>query len=216
MKTMITALAAVLIAMPSVVSQAQSSDKILNELSARAKKYTSIYAEYSSRLIDKANDVDIEQSGKVYVKGDKYNVELGDYIMISDGETVWTYEKASNDCYVDYLEDVSEGAISPSSMFTIWEDGFKHEFKEEVKENGRVLFWINLYPEVPADQNFHTIQLYVDKEKMEVTKFIVKGRDGNDVIYKLDQFKPNGEVSEDHFKFSPKKYPGVNIIDNRI
>lgn len=211
-----TLLASAIFALAVLPTQAQTSDKILKELSAKAQKYSTIYAEYSSRLIDKANDVDIQQSGKVYVKGDKYNVELGDYVMISDGETVWTYEKAANDCYVDYLEDVSDGAISPSSMFTIWEDGFKHEFKQEVKENGKTLFWINLYPENPADKNFHTIQLYIDKEKMEVVKFVVKGRESNDVVYTLDVFSPNKEVSDEQFKFNAKKHPGVNIIDNRI
>lgn len=216
MKVFFSLLTCALVLFTSSSSQAQTSDKILADLSAKAKKYTSIYAEYSSQLLDKANGVDLKQRGKVFVKGEKYNVELGDYTMISDGANVWTYDKSSNDCYIDYLEDVADGALSPSKMFTIWEDGFKHEFKSEVKENGRTLYWINLYPLKPSDRNFHTIQLYIDKEKMEVAKFVVKGREGNDVIYTIDSFQANKEIADENFKFNPKKYPGVNITDNRI
>lgn len=196
--------------------RAQTSDKILSDLSNKAKNYTTVYAEYSSQLIDKVNDVDVKQSGKVYVKGEKYYVELGDYTMISDGQSVWTYEKAVNDCYIDYLEDVADGSLSPSKMFTIWEDGFKHEFKGETKEGAQILYWINLYPTNPTEKNYHTIQLYVDKAKMEVVKFIVKGREGSDIIYKLDKFAPNQTINDTQFKFDPKKFPGVNVIDNRI
>lgn len=196
---------------------AQTSEKILGDLSAKAKTYNSVYAEYSSRLIDKANDLDLEQKGSVYVKGEQYNVDLGDYNMITDGETMWTYDKTSNECYVDYLEDVSEGeAMTPSQMFTIWEQDFKHEFKETVTEDGTSRYWINLYPNNPADKNFHTIQLYVNKGKMEVDKFIIKGRDGSDVIYSVKKFEPNKEISSDKFKFNEGKHPGVELIDNRI
>lgn len=197
-------------------AQAQSSEDILNDLSAKTQNYTTVYAEYSSRLIDQANDIDIKQAGKVFVKGEKYNLELGEYTMISDGESVWTFEKSANDCYIDYLEDVADGSLSPSQMFTIWEEGFKHEFKKEVTEDGKNLYWINLYPTNPSEKNFHTIQLYIDKAKMEVVKFVVKGREGNDIVYKITKFVPNKEISDDEFTFNPRKYPGVNIIDNRI
>ena len=111
-----------LLLVSSIAVQAQSSDKILNELSAKAKTFTSVYAEYSSRLIDQANGIDLTQEGKVYVQGEKYNIELGDYVMVTDGENIWTYEKATNDCYLDYLEDVGEdAALNPSKMFTVWE-----------------------------------------------------------------------------------------------
>lgn len=216
MKSIFTAALTALTFLAFTDANAQESEKILNDLSAKAKKYTTVYAEYTSRLIDKSNDVDIKQSGKVFVKGEKYSLELGEYTMISDGESVWTFEKSANDCYIDYLEDVADGSLSPSQMFTIWEDGFKHEFKSEVTEDGKTLYWINLYPTNPSDKNFHTIQLYIDKAKMEVVKFIVKGREGSDIVYSITKFVPNKEISDNEFTFNPRKFPGVNIIDNRI
>lgn len=205
------------IVLASTALQAQSSQKILDELSKKAQKYESVHATYSSRLIDKVNDIDQSQDGEVYVKGDKYNLELGNYVMITDGETLWTYDSTTNDCYVDYLEDVSaDEAITPSKMFTVWEQDFKNEFKETIQENGQSLYWVNLYPNDPADKPFHTIQLYIDKDKMEVVRFVVKGREGNDIIYKVKSFETNTAMPAGVFRFDKKKFPGVNIIDNRI
>lgn len=195
---------------------AQDSGEILDELSAKAKTFDSIYAEYSSRLLDEQNGIDLKQEGSISVKGKKYNLELGDYVLITDGETHWTYEKGTNDCYVDYLEDVEADSFSPSEMFTIWEKDFKHEYKGTETVNGKSTYWINLYPNNPADKTYHTIQLFVDKSKMELVKIIVKGREGNDVIYNVKSFKPNAEISANKFKFNASDYPGVNIIDNRI
>lgn len=195
---------------------AQDSGKILDELSAKAKTFDSIYAEYSSRLLDEQNGIDLKQEGSIRVKGKKYNLELGDYVLITDGETHWTYENGTNDCYVDYLEDVEGDSFSPSEMFTIWEKDFKHEYKGSETVNGKSAHWINLYPNDPADKTFHTIQLFVDKSKMEIVKIVVKGREGNDVIYNVKTFKPNAEISPNKFKFNASDYPGVNVIDNRL
>ncbi|MFM1933011.1 MAG: hypothetical protein RL226_2314 [Bacteroidota bacterium] len=216
MKKLTSIFAVLFLLAGTVATQAQDSAKILNELSAKAKKFTNVYAEYSSRLIDKKNAVDLKQEGKVYVEGEKYHLEMGEYVLITDGQTHWTYEKETNDCYIDYLEDMKDGAMSPSDMFTIWEKDFKHELKETVKENGKDYYLIYLYPLKPADKPYHTIQLYVDKAKMEVAKIIVKGREGNDVIYTLKTFKPNSTMPANIFKFVPSSRPGVQMIDNRI
>ena len=165
------------IAASALSGMAQDSQKILDDLSKKAKGYTSVYAEYESQLIDLKAGIDLTQEGSIKVQGEKYNIDLPDYMIISDGESLYTYEKETNTCFIDYLEDVADGSFSPSQMFTIWEQDFKHEFKETVTEDGTSRYWINLYPNNPADKNFHTIQLYVNKGKMEVDKFIIKGRE---------------------------------------
>ncbi|MFT6185167.1 MAG: outer membrane lipoprotein-sorting protein [Flavobacteriales bacterium] len=198
----------------SFAAIAQTGQEILDDLSKSAKTYKTIYAEYESKLI--ADGVDQTQKGKVYVEGEKYNLELGNYNIITDGETIWTFDNSSNECYVDNLEDLGDDAMSPAKMFTIWEDNFKNELKGTLDVNGNPHHHVNLYPNNQAEQTYHTIQLYIDKAKMEVTKFVVKGRDGTDVIYSISNFKPNMTMPTGIFNFSAAKHPGVEIIDNRI
>ncbi len=198
----------------SIATNAQSGQEILDDLSKSAKTYKTIFAEYNSALI--ADGVDQTQSGKVYVEGEKYNLELGNYNIITDGQTVWTYDKGTNECYIDNLEDLGDDAMSPSKMFTIWEDNFKNELKGTLDVDGKPHYHVNLYPYNQAEQTYHTIQLYIDKAKMEVSKFVVKGRDGTDVIYSITKFNPNTAMPAGIFKFNAAKHPGCEVIDNRI
>jgi outer membrane lipoprotein-sorting protein len=197
-------------------ASAQDSKTILDKLSTKAKGYNTITADYSSRLLDEKNGIDISQEGNIVVKGEKYFLDLPDYIVINDGEIIYTYEKASNTCYVDYKEDIEDDTFSPSEMFTIWENDFKHEFKSMEKVDGRENYLINLYPNNPGDKPYHTLQLYVDKAKMEISKVVVKGREGSDITYTVSNFKANPAVEDSKFKFSKASYPGVTVIDNRI
>ena len=98
------------------------------------------------------------QKGQILVKGQKYRLDIADYEIISDGETIWTYEKESNTCYVDYKEDIEDETFSPSEMFTIWEKDFKHEYKSTEKVDGRDNYVIYLYPNDPSDKPYHTLQ----------------------------------------------------------
>ena len=190
-------------------AQAQESAKILEQLSSKAKGYSTITADYSSRLQDTKADLDLVQEGNIKVKDKKYNLDLPSYTVISDGVTVWTYEKENNAVYIDNLEDIEEDGINPNDLFRIWETGFKHEFKETKTEGGTQLYWINLYPNDPGNKPYHTIQLYVDKTKMEINRIKVMNRDGSTVTYSVKSFSTNKPIDDSKFKFNPASFPGV-------
>ena len=82
--------------------------------------------------------------------------------------------------------------------------------------NGLSVVQINLYPLEADAKPFHTIQLFIDESALELKRAVVKGREGTDVTYDVLTFKPRAIVPAGTFKFDPSKYPGVNLVDNRI
>jgi outer membrane lipoprotein-sorting protein len=213
MKNLAAILFTILVA--SVGMTAQDSDKILDELSAKAKGYTSIYAEYENQLLDEKAGLDITQKGSITVQGEKYNLNLADYVIINNGEDFWSYDSESNTCMIDLAEDMADESFSPGEMFTIWEQDFKNEYKGAATVGSADCHHINLYPNNPVDKPYHTIQLYIDKSKMEVVKIVVKGREGNDMIYVVKKFTPNIAINVGDFAFDVEAHPGVEMIDNR-
>jgi outer membrane lipoprotein-sorting protein len=167
-------------------------------------------------MVDKMSDFEATQAGTIYVDGNKYSLDIGDYLIISDGETIWTYEPAVNDCYVDDAEMMAEEGMDPSKLFTIWEDDFKNEWKGTVDLNGELVVQINLYPLAGDEKPFHTIQLFINEKDLELRRAVVKGREGTDVTYDVSSFKPQAEVPASTFTFDQGKFPGVNMVDNRI
>lgn len=205
-----------LIAMTNA-SSAQTSKEILDKLSAKAKSWKSIYSDFSSTLSNPKNGVNQKQEGSIKIKGNKYYLNLPDYIVVSDGGTVWSFDKKANSCNIDNLEDVKDGTFDPSEMFTIWEKDFRHEMKNpNATVNGAGCYEIALYPNNPKGKSYHTIVMYVDKAKMEVVKIVVKTRENAEITYVVKNFKTNSEFPETDFKFNATKHPGVKMNDNRI
>ncbi|MFZ9054923.1 MAG: LolA family protein [Flavobacteriales bacterium] len=200
----------------SAMVSAQDAASLLNKLSQEAKAYGSIEATYTSTMVDRVSDFEATQAGTIYVEGDKYNLDIGDYVIISDGITIWTYDPAVNDCYIDDAEIMAEEGMDPSKLFTIWEDDFKSEWKGNATVKGQNLVQINLYPLDAESKPFHTIQLYIDEGALQLKRAVVKGREGTDVTYDVGSFKPRATVPANTFTFDPAKYPGVNLVDNRI
>jgi outer membrane lipoprotein carrier protein len=199
-----------------LTSQAQDAHALLESMSRQARTYNSVKATYTSTLIDLANDMEMAQEGVIEIEGEKYNLDLGDYVVISDGSTVWTYETSVNECYIDDAAELAEDGMDPSKLFTIWEDDFKPEWKGEHSLAGRTVTLIHLYPNSLDNRSYHTIQLYIDEERLELVRAVVKGREGTDVLYDVHTFQPNASIAPGQFTFKAANYPGVDLIDNRL
>lgn len=195
---------------------AQDAHALLERMSERARTFESVRATYTSLLIDKANDLEMTQEGTIEIEGDKYHLDLGDYVVISDGESVWTYERSINECYVDDAEELAEDGMDPSKLFTIWEDDFRSELRGKQTLGSEQVTVVHLYPNVSDNKSYHTIQLFIDEEALELVRAVVKGREGTDVQYDVHNFEPNAPVNAARFSFKAASYPGVDIIDNRL
>jgi outer membrane lipoprotein carrier protein len=194
---------------------AQDADALLSKLSERAKNYGTIDASYSSQLVDLKNNFTEDMSGNILVDGGSFKLDLGDYLIISDGTTVWTYDTESNECYLDDADMLIDEGMDPSKIFTIWEDDFKTEWKGTVELDGRECAHINLYP-LSGDKPYHTLQLLIDETKLEIVRLTVKGREGNETEYNIERFETGVNLPESTFQFIEVDYPGVELIDNRF
>jgi outer membrane lipoprotein carrier protein len=154
--------------------------------------------------------------GHILIEDSKFKLDLGDFLIISNGVSVWTYEKETNDCYLDDAEMLVEEGMDPSKIFTIWEDDFKSEWMGKESVSGKDCAQINLYPNESDDKPYHTMQLFVDEQGLEVVKIIVKGREGMDTEYLIERFNVGVEIPASNFSFETNEYPGASIIDNRI
>ena len=197
--------------------QAQTSKEILDKLSTKAKAFKSITSDFTSTLNNPKTGAKSTTNGSVKIKGSKYYVNMGKYQIWSDGKTVWNYSKDGNEVTVDNLADVKDGGFDPSEMFTIWEKNFKHEMKStDSNVDGVSCYQIALTPNDAKNKSYHTITMYVDKNKMEVSKVEVKTRDNATVSYKIKNFKTTSDLPDSDFTFNKANFPGVAVVDNRL
>ncbi len=202
------------------VSTAQDQDPkakiILDDLSKTTKSYKTIVSEYVFISVNKDNKPLEKQNYKVQVKGNKFKLDIPGNSIVCDGKTIWAHNKDANEVTIKNFDATNEDQLNPSKIFTLYESGFKYKFDKEEKVGLAVCNVITLYPSVkPEKKKFHTIKLYVDKAKKQVTKLVMLMKDGTTQSYEIKSFKPNVELPDASFVFDTKSFKPDQITDER-
>ena len=213
MKSLIILILTIATTFSGLAQQDQKAKGILDKLSAKTKAYKTIKAEFKFTLRNKAEGINESQSGKIQIKGNKYSLSISGQNVISDGKDVYTVLKDAEEVQINSIPDdeEEEDAISPTSIFTLYETGFKYKYVKEDKG----MHIINLYPKNAEDKEFHRIALYINKAKNEISKVRIYGKDGSKTIYSITTFTANNTIPDSHFTFNKSKYPNYEIVDLR-
>ncbi len=195
------------------VLNAQNDSKaksILDDLSARTKAYTTLKAEFSF-TVEKKDKSQTTQNGKIETKGVKYKLEIPGHEIYCDGKTVWDFIKDANEVQVKDMEVGGEDAVNPSNIFTMYEKGYKYKFDGE----DALTQTISLFPENPDKKKFHTVKLFIDKTKKQISSVKMMMKDGSVQTYQIKMFTPNAPIADTEFAFEKKNHPGVSVEDLR-
>jgi outer membrane lipoprotein carrier protein len=206
-----------LLPMGLIAQQQEKAGKVLERLSQKHRENGAVQAEFSSRMINKKDDLNMERKGSLKMKGDKFVLDMGEQKVFSDGETRWIYLEKDNEVQIkDAQKEGEKGElIHPTDLFTIWEKGYKYEYAKRIKEDGRSYHVIKLYPKDPSEKPFHTLQLKVDKEKETIHEVRVFGKQGTDYVYTVKELNDQVDFDDDDFVFDPSEHPNIEKVDLR-
>jgi len=192
--------------------QDAKSQGILDKVSAKMNKTNSFYIEFSASIKNSSTGTNESETGKGWVKGDKYYASYGDNTIISNGVKTWTIVKEEKSVYQSDADEEDEESLNPKKLMTIWESGFKNKYSKETTYSGEAVHVIYLYPTDPGSVEYHTIILYISKATHEVKKITMKTKDGTVMTYRVTKYTANPTVSDSKFVFDAKKYPGYTLI----
>lgn len=220
MKKSLLSLAFSLFILSAIAQPAETKDvkatSILQTLDKKTKSYTTIHAEFTITLYGADKKPGDSQKGALWVKGAKYKYDIKNQVVFCDSSTTWTYLKDANEVQINKVDPTSDkGSLSPATIFTFYEKGFKSHFIDEEKVNNVVCECIELYPKHPEKEKYHTIKLFIDKVKNQVVQAIFLMKDGTTQIITVTKFAPNTILPNTTFTFDTKSYPGVEVEDLR-
>ena len=211
MNRLITKLIIIIISISSLYSQ--KSTEILDSLSSKNKEYANITAEFSYQLSNENDETNENTDGILYIKNDMYRLDMSNELsIINNGETLWYFIKSIPE--VQIMENDTEDPMNPSKIFTIYEEGYTHEYNNISLINGKEAYSITLYPKEEKD-NLIKIIIMIDTSKMEIIQIESYHEDGSTRKYTINKFTPNGSISDDLFIFKSSEHPNVEIIDLR-
>lgn len=192
------------------------ANSILQGLDKKTKTFKTINADFTFTQYDKDKKPGDSQKGSIWIRGAKYKLDIKNQVVFCDSVITWTYLKDANEVQINKVDPSSDkGSLSPATIFTFYEKGFKSHFIDEEKVKNVLCECVDLYPKHPEKEKYHTLRLFIDKAKNQLIQITVLMKDGTVQLYTVDKFNPNGVLPDSTFTFNVKSYPGVQVEDLR-
>ncbi len=185
-----------------------SGNELLKRIQDEFKTFESFTAKFTQNIYDENGNIDSKLSGKfTYKKKNKFIVELKNSTIISNGETMWNYEKVQKRVIISYFND------EPSS-FSL--DRFVFDYPalcriKSIKDESLPQPILELIPK-DENLNFKSIKIWVT-ESYFISKMEIVDLSDLKFILQITDVKKNIEISDSKFIFYPPK--GIKIIDLR-
>ncbi len=188
--------------------------KILDNVSAKFKTYKSVVAAFSLKIENSSGKVLGAKTGVVNMKGSKYRVNISGQEIYSDGNNIWTYDKAANEVQITQF-DASANTITPQKMFTnFYDKDFLYKLNPEIKKGAKTMQEIELTP-LDKTKTFFKVLIDIDKASQSIASTKVFQKTGDRYTYTITSLKTNTNPPDDLFVFDTKNYPKVEVVDLR-
>ncbi len=211
MKKLVTIII-VLIAGVALAQNDNDADKLLEKVINKMSSYDNFKADLAYTMVNTEMGIDEKKTGVIFVQGDAYRIEMEGQVIISDGETIWTYLEDSQEVMVSNVDD-SEESISPTQILNKYNESYKAKFGQDKKYKNSNLKEITLKPN--DGKNFEKMSVIVNANKLSLENFSVYDVNGNVFTYHIIDLQPDLDLTGDTFTFDSKSYPDVEVIDMR-
>ncbi len=197
-------------------SNAQIVDKksiaILDEVSNMTKSYKAIKIEFTYKMENTADKISESKEGTIFIKDDKFNLDISGQNVINDGKTLWTYIKDADEIHINNATTENEN-ISFNKLLTNYNKDFKSKLIREENKGGIPTYIIDLMPK--KGESYHRVRLTIIKEKKQVMNAVVYDKSGTTYSYIVKKFSPNIPIKDEVFTFKTSDHPKAEVIDMR-
>lgn len=161
---------------------------------------------------------DIVESSKmaIVVRGHQYRLSYNQKETITDGETIWAYDKEIKEVTIsDYAK--TDYSMNFAELYNLYQYGYQFFYvKEHVvnKTKDIIRDVIQLIPS-SEDSSFKSITLEIDRTTSQIHRWAIVQNEETRYICTISSFLVNILLSDDCFKFDITAYKALEVIDLR-
>ncbi|NPA44438.1 MAG: outer membrane lipoprotein carrier protein LolA [Chlorobi bacterium] len=191
--------------------------KILDAVTKKIESYNTLRFKFEYTIDNRQNDFKETHKGYAFLKGNSYKIIIPETEIFSDGKTVWTYMKKSNEITITEPDPKEQSIFNPAKLFTLYKEGFKYLLiGEEIIDNVKYKV-IDLFPEKTAESQYSKIRIKINSNKNEIYAIETYGKSGVNSYLTIKSTDYNIKIVDDLFTFNENKYPeNIEIIDMRF
>ncbi len=206
----------IIVALVSINLSAQNSqkaEKLLNEVSSKVKAYDNMVIDFKYSLENTAENVNQETRGDVSIKGEKYLLNLMGTTQLFDGKMIYTIIPEDEEINISTYVEEDENNITPSKMFSFYEEGYNYEWDTAQNVKGRQIQYIKLTPK-DSNAEVKNILLGIDSQTKHIYNLIQTQDNDTKITITVKSFKTNQPLSQNLFTFDQARYDSYYI--NRL
>ncbi|WP_081210226.1 LolA family protein [Salegentibacter sediminis] len=212
MKKLVFIIAA-LVSINLSAQNSQKAEKLLNEVSSKVKAYDNMVIDFKYSLENTAENVNQETRGDVSIKGEKYLLNLMGTTQMFDGEKIYTIIPEDEEINISTYVEENENNITPSKMFSFYEEGYNYEWDIAKNVKGRQIQYIKLTPK-DSNAEVKNILLGIDSQTKHIYNLIQTQDNDTKITITVKSFKTNQPLSQNLFTFDEARYDSYYI--NRL
>ncbi|MEM7655396.1 MAG: outer membrane lipoprotein carrier protein LolA [Bacteroidota bacterium] len=189
------------------------SSEILQKSKAELESLQDLTAQFTYQIESPQMKQAIAKKGALKYKGGMYQIDLPGQKIYCDAQTMWIY--LVDDLEVNILEYDPEDALSPESIFQIYETSAKSRYEGEETVHGVKSHKIFL---AIQDERLDYNQAYVwiNKRSNLLEKMSVINRNQTTTTYEFSQIKTNSGYDRNDFVLQVESLPAdVEVYDER-
>jgi outer membrane lipoprotein-sorting protein len=185
-------------------------DQLIDRIKASYGGSATLVTSFDLHILWKVREREETKHGKIILApGDRFRIELDASQWVSDGTTLWQYDKATSQVVIRLLAKVDLSML-PSHAISGYLS--KYSFRRTAEAGTSVAYeWSadSLPPGAKADASF--IRVDVDVKKAVVKKLFVVDKIGNESTYTFRRTSAGSGVPAHSFDFALPK--GASVLD---
>lgn len=185
----------------------ENATEVLKKAAARFDKNVSFTV--TMTVLDGKKQQKARQSAEVRYSKGKYRLVLPDQELISDGTTVWHWNKQANEVTVSAMSNDDIDLLNPGRLLANYSKSFKAKYIR-TDDDGTAI--VDLQPR--STRSYHKIRLFLKEDDGLLRRMEVHKYDSGRENYVITDFKRASNAAS-QFTFDAAKHPEVEVIDMR-
>ncbi|MCD8184210.1 MAG: hypothetical protein LUE99_15290 [Bacteroides sp.] len=153
--------------------------------------------------------------GIIYLKGDKFRLDLEGVTTWFDGKSQWSYLSSSDEVNVSEPTPEELQSLNPYAWLSLYNQGYSLKLDKAGNASDDTAYKI-VMTATKRTQDMLCIILYVDKKTLRPLKISMVQRGSKDaVVVAINSYQPGQNYPDAFFVFDKKDYPTAEVVDLR-
>jgi outer membrane lipoprotein-sorting protein len=195
----------ILLSFSTFSQNSERAKKYLDDVLKKVESYENISIEFKYSLINEEENISQSYKGNVFLKKEKYLVNLLGITNLFDGKKLYTINNEDEEVTITNSIDEENNINNPSKMLSFYKEGFTYIWDKELPISGKIIQFIKLIP-IDTNSDDKQILLGIDSNTKNIYNTITTGKNGTETTLTVNSFKTNQSISESLFIFDKNKY----------